>query len=77
MLFKNAEIFTGAGFLRGSFRTEHGIFTEILASVPDEDGVELDGARVIPGLIDLHTHGNSRWRPTRRATASPPSRRLR
>lgn len=59
MLFKNAEIFTGAGFLRGSFRTEHGIFTEILASVPDEDGVELDGARVIPGLIDLHTHGNS------------------
>ena len=60
MLFKNAYIFTEEGvFTHGSFRVEDGKFTEILTSVPEEDGVDLAGAYVIPGLIDLHNHGNS------------------
>ncbi len=60
MLFKNAKIFTAEGrFVHGSFRVEDGIFTEVLAVVPVEEGVDLENACVIPGLIDVHNHGNS------------------
>lgn len=58
MLYKNAYIFTvGSGFRHGSFRTGNGIFTEILDSVPEADGVDLGGAFVIPGLVETHIHG--------------------
>ena len=59
MLFKNANIFVEGKFQFGSFRVEDGKFSEILTSVPAEEGVDLDGAYVIPGLIDIHNHGNS------------------
>ena len=60
MLFKNAYLFTPEGrFVHGSFRVEDGKFTEILTTVPDEAGVDLEGRYVIPGLIDVHNHGNS------------------
>ena len=60
MLFKNAYIFTEAGvFTHGSFRVEDGKFTEVLTTIPDEEGVDLAGQYVIPGLVDVHNHGNS------------------
>ena len=60
MLFKNAYIFTEEGvFTHGSFRVEDGKFTEVLSTVPEEEGVDLEGQYVIPGLIDVHNHGNS------------------
>ena len=60
MLFKNAYIFTEESvFTHGSFRVEDGKFTEILTTIPDEEGVDLEGQYVIPGLIDVHNHGNS------------------
>jgi len=60
MLFKNSYIFTEEGvFTHGSFRVEDGKFTEILTTVPNEEGVDLEGQYVIPGLIDVHNHGNS------------------
>ena len=60
MLFKNAYIFTEEGvFTHGSFRVADGKFTEVLSTVPAEDGVDLEGQYVIPGLIDVHNHGNS------------------
>jgi len=59
MLYKNGYIFVDGKFVHGSFRVENGKFAEILDSVPGEGGVDLEGAYVIPGLIDVHNHGNS------------------
>ena len=59
MLFKNANIFVDGSFRFGSFRVENGRFTEILTSVPEVDGVDLKKRYVIPGLVDVHNHGNS------------------
>lgn len=59
MLFKNAKIFTAErGFVTGGFRVEDGLFAEITAA-PEGEGVDLGGAYVLPGLVDIHSHGNS------------------
>ena len=59
MLFKNANLFLDGRFRHGSFRVEDGRFAEILTDMPAEDGIDLAGQYVIPGLVDVHTHGNS------------------
>ena len=59
MLFKNANVFLDGRFQRASFRTAGGRFTEILPADVQGDGLEFDGKRVIPGLVDVHNHGNS------------------
>lgn len=59
MLYKNGNIFYQGQFIYGSFRVEGETFTEVLNYVPDEAGVDLEGAYVIPGLVDIHNHGNS------------------
>ena len=60
MLYKNAYVFTPKkGFVLGSFIVEDGRFTEVTAGIIDGNGVDLQRAYVIPGLIDIHTHGNS------------------
>ena len=55
MLIKNAEIFTGRSFLHGDIR-----FGETIEEIGRIDGpADLDagGCYVIPGLVDIHTHG--------------------
>lgn len=60
MLYKNGYIFTEAGkFIHGSFCVEDGRFTKVIDYVPEEEGIDLEGAFVIPGLVDIHNHGNS------------------
>ena len=83
MLIKNAEIFTGRSFLHGDIR-----FGETIEEIGRIDGpADLDagGCYVIPGLVDIHTHGAMgtsptanrrdcpRWRSTTPPTASPPT----
>lgn len=58
MVYRNAHIFTEGQFTYGSFRVEDGRFTEILCTVPDGEGIDLGGAWVIPGLVDIHVHGS-------------------
>lgn len=60
MLYKNAKIFTeDFRFVHGYFYVENGRFGKIYAGVTEEEGIDLDDAYVIPGLIDVHNHGNS------------------
>lgn len=58
MNFKNAYIYTeDFQFVKGGFSVVDGKFADVLTE--HENAVDLQGAYVIPGLIDVHNHGNS------------------
>jgi N-acetylglucosamine-6-phosphate deacetylase len=58
-VFTNAKLFMpGKGFVPGGFRAEGGRFADIYPAGESPAGaLNLQGARVIPGLVDIHTHG--------------------
>ena len=61
MFYKNARIFgSDFKFHTGCFEvTEDGRFGTVLPGNVPEDAYDLEGATVIPGLIEVHSHGNS------------------
>ena len=59
MLFSNAMLFRDGRFAPGSFQVEEGRFAAFYQDKAAGEGVDLHGAKVIPGLIDVHSHGNS------------------
>ena len=61
MFYKNARIFcSDFTFRTGAFEvTEDGKFGAVLPENVPADAVDLCGATVIPGLCDVHNHGNS------------------
>ena len=60
MFYKNARIFTSDFcFREGAFEVVDGTFGAVLPEEVPADAVDLQGAIVIPGLIDVHSHGNS------------------
>ena len=60
MIFKGGRVFTGEKFEKADVRTEDGKIAEIGAELPAKEGeeiVELGENLLVPGFIDLHTHG--------------------
>ena len=58
MRFRNGRLFLPDGqFHEGGFRIENGRFAEI--DLGASEGEDLHGMLVIPGLVDIHHHGNS------------------
>lgn len=58
MFYKNARIFCpDFVFRKGAFQVENGKFGAILPDAAPEDAVDLGGAFVIPGLVEIHSHG--------------------
>ena len=60
MFYKNARIFcSDFQFHLGAFEVTDGKFGAVLPQSVPADAIDLGGATVIPGLVEVHSHGNS------------------
>lgn len=59
MLIQNALSYNNKNekFFRGDIRIENGVFAEIGENLTGEEVLNADGKMIVPGFIDIHTHG--------------------
>ncbi|MBE5967002.1 MAG: N-acetylglucosamine-6-phosphate deacetylase [Lachnospiraceae bacterium] len=57
MIFKNADVFYNKGFQRLDVKVKGDVITEIGDNLEGDETVDLNGKMLLPGFIDLHSHG--------------------
>ena len=58
MFYKNARIYcSDFQFRNGAFEVVNGKFASVLPECVPEDATDLQGATVIPGMVEVHSHG--------------------
>ena len=57
MIINNINIFYNGKFEKGSVKIENGKIAEIIFGNSFEEGDDYSGKYLIPGLVDIHTHG--------------------
>ncbi len=60
-ILKNAQVYNTLlrRFLPGDLAIEDGFFVPVPAEAPDVEWVDLGGMYVVPGMVDVHTHGRA------------------
>ena len=60
-ILKNAQVYNTLlhRFLPGDLAVENGFFVPVPADAPDVEWVDLGGMYVVPGMVDVHTHGRA------------------
>lgn len=60
MLYRNGEVFVDGAFRKCDFGVNNGKFTFVGEGNESRDAetVDLEGKKVIPGLVDVHVHGS-------------------
>lgn len=67
-VFKNANVLTETGFRRCDILVKNGIILDM--GNLQQEGVDLKGKTVVPGLWDIHTHGQT----ATTSTKQPPNK---
>lgn len=57
MILKNALVFYEGAFERLDIRVANGRIEEIGEALEGEEEIDLEGKKIVPGVIDVHTHG--------------------
>ena len=60
---KNANIYSSEkkAFIKGALIAEDGVIVKLCDDIADADAVDMGGKYIIPGMVDVHSHGRANY----------------